>query len=174
SNINPSGYNQAVTFTAALTPKFGGSATGTVTFKDGVNTLGTATVSGNLAAITVSTLALGTHSITAAYSGDSNFTGSSSGVVSQVVTKASTTTVVDSSLNPAFVTQSITYTATVTSQYGGMVSGSVVFKSGDSGERAGQRQHLVQHGGEPFHYRYVCRGREQHGQHIAGAEAGRE
>ena len=130
SNINPSVYNQAVTFTALVTPKFGGSATGTVTFKDGANTLGTAAVSGNLATMTVSTLAVGTHSITAAYSGDSNFTGSSSGVVSQVVTKASTATVVASSLNPAFVTQTITYTATVTSQYGGMVSGSVVFKSG--------------------------------------------
>jgi DNA-binding beta-propeller fold protein YncE len=130
SNINPSGYNQAVTFTAALTPKFGGSATGTVTFKDGVNTLGTAAVSGNLATITVSTLAVGTHAITAAYGGDTNFTGSSSGTVSQLVNKAGTTTVVASSLNPALVTQSITYTATITSQYGGMVSGSVVFKSG--------------------------------------------
>jgi Bacterial Ig-like domain (group 3)/FG-GAP-like repeat/FG-GAP repeat len=132
SNINPSGYNQAVTFTATLTPQFGGSATGTVTFNDGVNTLGTATVSGNLATITVSTLALGTHSITAAYSGDSNFTGSSSGIVSQVVTKASTTTAVASSLNPAFINQTITYTATVTSQYHGSVSGSVLFKSGST------------------------------------------
>jgi hypothetical protein len=130
SNTNPSAYNQAVTFTAAVTPEFGGSATGTVTFKDGANTLGTATVSANLATITVSTLVLGTHSITAAYSGDSNFTGSSSGVVSQVVTKASTTTAVASSVNPAFVAQTITYTATVTSQYVGTVSGSVIFKSG--------------------------------------------
>jgi hypothetical protein len=130
SNISPSAYNQAVTFTATLTPQFGGSATGTVTIKDGANTLGTAAVSSNLATITVSSLALGTHSIIAAYSGDSNFTGTSSGTVSQVVTKASTTTAVASSLNPAFINQTITYTATVTSQYSGVVSGSVIFKSG--------------------------------------------
>jgi len=132
SNINPSGYNQAVTFTASLTPQFGGSATGTVTFKDGANTQGTATVSNNLATITVSTLALGTRSITAVFGGDSNFTGISSGIVSQVVTKASSTTAVASSLNPAFITQTITYTASVTSQYHGVVSGSVIFKSGST------------------------------------------
>ena len=132
SNINPSAYNQAVTFTATLTLQYGGSATGTVTFKDGANALGTATVSGNLATITVSNLALGIHSITAVYGGDSNFTGSSSGVVSQDVTKASTTTVVASSLNPAFINQTITLTATVTSQYGGTVNGTVIFKSGST------------------------------------------
>jgi hypothetical protein len=130
SNINPSSYNQAVTFTASVTPQFGGSATGTVTFKDGANALGTATVSSNQATITVSTLTVGTHSITAAYSGDANFTGSSSGTLSQVVTKAITTTAMVSSPNPAFVTQTITYTATVTSQYGAAVSGIVTFKAG--------------------------------------------
>jgi hypothetical protein len=130
SNINPSGYNQAVTLTASLTPQFGGSATGTITFKDGANPLRTATVSGNVATITVSTLALGTHSITAVYSGDSNVTGTSSRIVSQVVKKTSTTTVVTSSPNPAFVAQTITYTATVTSKYLGVVSGSVTFKAG--------------------------------------------
>jgi hypothetical protein len=132
SNINPSGYNQSVTFTASLTPQFGGSAAGTITFKDGTNTLRTATVSGNLATITVNTLTLGTHSITAVYGGDANLTGSSSGIVSQVVKKTSTTTAVTSSPNPAFVAQTITYTATVTSKYLGMVSGSVVFKSGSA------------------------------------------
>jgi hypothetical protein len=132
SSINPSGYNQAVTFTASVTPQFGGSATGTVTFKDGANTLRTATVSGNQATITVNTLALGTHSITSVYSGDSNLTGSSSGIVSQVVKKTSTATTVTSSPNPAFVAQTITYTATVISKYLGLVSGSVVFKSGSA------------------------------------------
>ena len=129
SNINPSGYNQSVTFTASLTPQFGGSATGQITFSDGANPLGTITVSGNQAAITLSTLTVGTHSIAAVYGGDANFNGSSSGL-SQVVVKAATSTALVSSLNPAFVTQNITYTATVTSAYGGAVSGSVTFKSG--------------------------------------------
>jgi hypothetical protein len=38
--------------------------------------------------------------------------------------------VVASSLNPAIITQTITYTATVTGQYGGTVSGNVTFKAG--------------------------------------------
>jgi hypothetical protein len=127
---NPSVYNQAVTFTASLTPLFGGSATGTVTFFDNANQLGTAPVSGGQATITVNTLAVGTGDITATYSGDSNVAGSTSHALSQTVKKASTTTGVTSSLNPALVGQSVTFTATVTSQYMGAVTGTVTFKSG--------------------------------------------
>ncbi len=43
---------------------------------------------------------------------------------------AATTTTLISSVNPAFVTQSITYTATVSSPYLGLVGGNVVFMSG--------------------------------------------
>jgi hypothetical protein len=42
-------------------------------------------VSGNAASLTTSGLALGTHSVNAIYSGDSNFTGSTSNTVTQVV-----------------------------------------------------------------------------------------
>ena len=64
----------SVTFTATLT---GGNApTGTVQFQDGANNLGTPqTVSGGptyTATLTTSALARGSHTITAAYSGDSN------------------------------------------------------------------------------------------------------
>jgi len=130
SNQNPSGYNQAVTFTASVTPRFGGSATGTVTFFNLASPLGTVPVSGNHAILTISTLPVGTGYITAAYSGDSNVAGSTSLVLFQKVRKASTTTAVISLLNPAFVGQTITYTATVTSQYLGAVSGTASFKSG--------------------------------------------
>jgi hypothetical protein len=132
SSINPSAYSQSVTFTATITPQFGGAATGTVTFKDGATVIGSGTVSGNAASITTNALALGSHSITASYSGDSNFTGSNSGAVSQVVNQAGTTTVVASSLNPAYVTQSITFTATVNGLYGGSPTGSVTFKAGST------------------------------------------
>ena len=62
-----------------------GETTGTVTFKDDSTTLAVVTVSGNKAALTTSTLTAGTHSITVIYSGDSNFIGSTSKVLSQVV-----------------------------------------------------------------------------------------
>ena len=78
SSLNPSTYGQSVTFTATITPQYGGQASGTVTFKDGSTTLGSAAVSSNAASLTTSSLAAGTHSITAVYSGNSNFTGSTS------------------------------------------------------------------------------------------------
>ena len=85
SSLNPSKKNQAVTFTATVAP--GTGVTGTVTFKDGSKTLGTAPVSTitHKAAITKSTLTVGTHSITAVYGGNTNFNTSTSAVVKQVV-----------------------------------------------------------------------------------------
>jgi len=132
SSANPSAYSQSVTFTATITPQFGGQSTGTVTFKDGATTIGTGAVSGNAAAFTTNALALGSHSITASYGGDSNFTGSNSGTSSQVVHQATTTSAVASSANPAYINQSITFTATVTGQFGGLPTGSVSFKAGST------------------------------------------
>jgi hypothetical protein len=85
SSINPSGFGEPVTFTATISPQYGGQASGTVTFKDGAKRLSSSTVSGNIASLTTSGLAIGTHSISAVYSGDSNFMGSTSPVLSQVV-----------------------------------------------------------------------------------------
>lgn len=50
--------------------------------------LGTGTLSGGSATFTTSTLKVGTTSVTAVYGGDSNFAGSKSNVVKQVVLKA--------------------------------------------------------------------------------------
>jgi hypothetical protein len=118
SSLNPSGLDSPVTFTATITPQYGGQASGTVTFKDGATTLGSSGVSGNAASLTTSGLAMGTHSITAVYSGDSNFTGSTSNTVSQVVTKATTTTTLLSSVNPSVQGKPVTFTAAVSSLAG--------------------------------------------------------
>jgi hypothetical protein len=85
SSLNPSAPGQPVTFTVAVTPQYGGQASGKVTFKDGAMKLGTAAVSGNAASLTTSGLAMGVHSIIAAYSGDANFVASTSPVLDQVV-----------------------------------------------------------------------------------------
>jgi sugar lactone lactonase YvrE len=61
-----------VTLTATLTVA-AGSPTGTVTFMDGTTELGTGNVSGGTATYTTSSLAVGTHTITAVYSGDDGF-----------------------------------------------------------------------------------------------------
>jgi hypothetical protein len=86
SNTNPFGL-QAVTLTAVVNLTSGtGTPTGTVTFYDASgNDLGQATLSNGAAALTLSTLPVGRESITAVYSGDSNFLGASSTPLSLVV-----------------------------------------------------------------------------------------
>ena len=132
SSVNPSSYDQSVTFTATVTGQFGGTPTGTVTFKNGSTTLGSATLSGGVATYTTAALAVGTSSITAVYGGSSSFTGSTSSVVSQVVSTAATTTTLASSANPSKTGSSVTFTATVTGKYGGTPTGTVTFKSGST------------------------------------------
>ena len=127
SDVNPSGFNQLVTFTATITPQFGGQVTGTVTFVDGAISLGMAPVSGNSASLSTSALAVGTHSITASYAGDSNFTGSSFSALTQIVNPVTTTTTLTSSPNPAAVSQTISFTATVAAPFGGTPTGTVTF-----------------------------------------------
>jgi hypothetical protein len=92
--------------------------------------LGTGSLSGGSASFTTSTLKVGTNSITAVYGGDSNFTGSTSKAVKQVVSKAATTTTLASSLNPSNVGQSVTFTASVTPEFSGTVTGKVAFYDG--------------------------------------------
>jgi hypothetical protein len=83
---NPSTQGQPVTFMATISPQFAGSPTGNVTFKDGHMNLGQGRLGGNHQAMfTTSSLSQGTHSITAVYAGDTNFTGSTSSILMQVV-----------------------------------------------------------------------------------------
>jgi hypothetical protein len=87
SSLNPSHRGNPVTFTATVTGAFGGSASGSVKFKDGTTVIGTGTVNTTThkATFTTSTLAVGTHSITAAYQGSVSFLTSTSAVLKQVV-----------------------------------------------------------------------------------------
>jgi hypothetical protein len=82
SNHNPARLQQFVTFRASVSPS---AATGTVQFFDGTRLLGTATVSGGAASLTVVAQTVGTHQITAQYSGDAKYNGSTSAVLMQVV-----------------------------------------------------------------------------------------
>jgi hypothetical protein len=85
SSANPSTHGESVTFTATVKPEFTGTPTGSVTFKDGTSTLATETLAGGVAKFSTSTLAVGTHSITAVYGGSSSFASSTSAVLKQVV-----------------------------------------------------------------------------------------
>jgi hypothetical protein len=75
----------SVTFTAAVNSA-GGAPTGTVTFMDGSTALASATLNGSgTATLSVSTLASGSHSITAVYSGGAMCAGSTSPTMSEMV-----------------------------------------------------------------------------------------
>jgi hypothetical protein len=88
SSQNPSKFGQAVTFSATVTPQKGfdkATPTGTASFFDGTTNIGSSNLNGiGVAALTISTLAEGTHSVTAAYNGDTNFVPSTSSALDQV------------------------------------------------------------------------------------------
>jgi hypothetical protein len=73
-----------VTFTAKVTPQFSGTVKGSVTFYDGATALKTVALSGGVAKFTTSTLASGSHNITATYNGSTSFDGSSASLTQTV------------------------------------------------------------------------------------------
>ncbi len=132
ADINPSNYNQAVTFTATVVtnPSGQGTPAGIVEFFDGATSLGTDTLDVNgEGSVIVSTLTAGSHSITASYQGNATYNASTSAPYSQTVNQASTSTAVVSSLNPSIYGQPVTFTATVTSS-AGTPAGTVEFFDG--------------------------------------------
>jgi hypothetical protein len=82
---NPSFFGQSVTLKATVTAT-GGVPSGTVTFFRDTTTVGTATLgSDGVATLAVSSLILGSHAISARYSGDNVFLSSTSNTVTQLV-----------------------------------------------------------------------------------------
>jgi hypothetical protein len=78
----------SVAFQASITSASNTTTTGTVTFYDGTTTLGSpASLENGVATLNTSSLSVGTHAITAKYSGDKNNVGSSSSdVLNQTIT----------------------------------------------------------------------------------------
>src|SRR5271166_3250227 len=105
---NPSASGQSVTFNVHVNP----AATGTVKFIDGSTLLATAPVSSGAASFSTSSLALGVHSITINYSGDTNYL--SAGTTATQTVLAASTVAVASSVNPSTARQAVTFAASVT------------------------------------------------------------
>jgi len=109
-------YGQSVTFTATLAAVSpgAGTPTGIVTFFDNGSSIGAGTLSGGIATFTTTTLPVGSNSITAVYGGDTNFTTSTSGAMTQTVNQSSTTTKLTKNTTGAITSgQSVTFTATL-------------------------------------------------------------
>ena len=130
SSLNPSIRGQAVTFTATVSAGAFGTPNGSVTFKNGGTTLGVVVLSGGTATLSTSALAGGTSSITAVYSGNANYTTSTSAVLTQTVHRSATATTLVSSLNPSTHGTAVTFTATVTAASGPNPTGTLAFKDG--------------------------------------------
>ena len=127
-------YGQSVTFTATIgvVAPGAGTPTGSVEFFDGTTPIGTTPLSGSTAAVSTAALSAGTHSITAQYRGDGNFSSSTSSPATVPVRMASTTTKLSSSASTLVFGQSVTFSATigVVAPGAGVPTGSVTFKDG--------------------------------------------
>jgi uncharacterized delta-60 repeat protein len=103
SSTNPSGLGASVTFTATVA-NFGAVPTGSVTFLDGVTPIGDGVLDGTgTAALSTSSLTIGTHSITASYAGDANDLVSVSAPLAQDVIQPKSIGILD----PTFATDGV-------------------------------------------------------------------
>jgi hypothetical protein len=129
SGTSQSTYGQTVPLTATVTSS-SGTLTGTVTLLDGTTPLITVGVFGGIASFYPNTLSAGSHSLSASYSGDATHAPGKSAAVPLAVMAATTTVQLISSANPAYVNQTVTLIAQITSQFGAPVTGSVTFQQG--------------------------------------------
>jgi hypothetical protein len=132
SSPNRSRFDQLVTFRATVLSSVG-TPTGKVTFMNGATALATKTLSGGAASFATSELPPGLDSITAVYAGggNSNFGGSTSAPVNQIVL-ASTTSTLSSSPNPSRYGAAVTFTVVVDSSTGAPPNGEPVLFEQDN------------------------------------------
>ncbi len=154
SSASSSAFGQSVTFTATVSAFAPGSGTrtGTVQFViDGSNSGSPVALSGGTAtSAPISSLPLGSHTVTATYSGDTNFTTSTSSTLTQTVGQASTSIGVTSSVGTSVFGQSVTLTAAISvtapgSGAGTAPTGTVQFQ--DNGTNVGSPQPVSTGGG---------------------------
>ncbi|MFC8551792.1 beta strand repeat-containing protein, partial [Streptomyces sp. NPDC057273] len=131
---DPSVFGEPVTITATVTPTAPGAGTpgGTVFFDIGGGPVLDAPVVDGTATVVTDALTVGTHTITATYTGTANF-GASVGNDTHTVGQAATTTEVTSDPDPSRPGEQVTASATVVANApgGGTPTGTVAFDFGD-------------------------------------------
>jgi hypothetical protein len=130
AGVSSASYGKSVSLFANVSSKSGGLPGGTVTFKEGTKTLGTAVLSNGSASISTTALNVGSDSLTAVYNGSSSDEASTSAPITETITKASTSTLVASSVNPSTLHESVTFTVTVKSSTTGTPTGTVTLMNG--------------------------------------------
>jgi hypothetical protein len=116
---NPATVGQPVTLTGSVAPvaPYFGVPAGTLTFSDNGAALpsGTVALSGGVAGYTATSLAVGAHPITGAYSGNAAFLAGTSAVLSETVNQAAQTIAFGSIPNQIYGTAPFAVTATASS-----------------------------------------------------------
>jgi Bacterial Ig-like domain (group 3)/FG-GAP-like repeat len=121
SVTSPIAGNQ-ITLTATLSPYSLGTFTTigeTVTFYNRGTIIGTGTLSSGVATLNISSLIPGTDTLTASYSGDENFSGSTSNAVGVTISPVATMLQLYSSVNPSMQGAATTLTANLNPFYSG-------------------------------------------------------
>jgi hypothetical protein len=131
---NDAVFGQSVTLSAIVLSD-AGIPTGTVTFFNGNTAISdpVALVNGS-ASINTSSLPTGSDTITAAYSGDSNFANVTSANFTQTINHSASATALSGSVNPGVSGQTVIFTATVTAAGlgAGIPTGTVSFFDGST------------------------------------------
>ena len=128
SSVNPASAGQSITFTAVTNA----GASGSVTFLDGTTVLGVGAINAaGIATFTTSSLAIGSHSITASFAGDTNFTGATSTALTQIVSKIPSAIVLTQTTPLQLLNTMITFSANVTTP-SPTPTGSVTFYDGET------------------------------------------
>ncbi len=122
---NPALPHQLVIYAASVASQNGQALTGSVTFKDGGTAIATVPLENQLAAVSMRYSAVGSHAITATYSGDAHNGGSTSPTLVELI-KGSSKTIVTTSGSPSKVGQPVIFAAIVTSPYGTIPDGELV------------------------------------------------
>jgi hypothetical protein len=133
SSLNPSPFGHPVTFTASLSSP-NGIPTGSVLFMDGSTNLGTQTVSSaGTSTFSTGQLAVGSHSITAAYQPTGTFNAISAALTQVVTGIPTSTTITHCPSSTVILQQSFTLLFSVTSA-SGVPTGSLSFVDNTTSE----------------------------------------
>ena len=125
--VNPVDAGTVVTVTGTFTSP-GIPATGSLALRDGTTTIATQAVSGTFSFIS-SSLAVGAHTLSVFYSGDSNNASASSPSITVNIQQAPTATALGSSANPGTFGQPVTLSVSVVSDSPSL-TGTVAFFDG--------------------------------------------
>lgn len=126
-------FAMPITLTATVAGVSASTPTGVVNFMDGATVLASVPLNSlGVVAYTTSTLTAGTHTITAAYQGDANYSGSlSTQIITETIAQTATVTVISTSATSSLAGRPVVLSAVVSAVGGSVPTGTVTFMNGN-------------------------------------------